>query len=264
MRIITFANEKGGVGKTTSSVNVADALCRLGKKVLLIDCDGQGSLTMSLGLDEPEPKFTIKDFLEKPGNWQNFIAKRKGGLDVICEFNRSINEVQSISNPKNPISAFQVLKKALLHLVEYNFVIIDSTPAFGAVLNNILTAVDEVIIPLQTHRFAESGCADILLDIEEIKALNPNIKVSGIFLTFFEPKKAGSHRILKNAKEAFGNTLMDTKIRFSSSIKEGGAVDYGMTLFEYAELKLQKKKLAGAEDYMNLAKEIIKKGKDND
>jgi len=255
MRIITIANEKGGVGKTTSSVNIASAINLMGKKVLLIDCDGQGSLTMSLGLDNPEPKYTIKDFLDKPENWQNYILKRKGGLHLIPEFNRSITETVGFNN-KNPIAQISVLKKALSFVKAYDFIIIDSTPAFGTVLNNILVAVNEVIIPLTPHIFSESGCTDILSDIEEIKAINSSIQVTGIFLTFFD-KQPASKRILQNAEEAFGDKLFNTKIRYSSSIKEGNAIDYGMTLFEYSKEKLNKKKLPVAEDYMNLAKEII-------
>lgn len=257
MRIIAIANEKGGVGKTTSTVNIADALNRLGKKVLLLDCDGQGSLTVSLGMDNPLPSKTIADFLLNPNSFKDVVLKREGGLDLIPEVDRSISRVNEQMSSR--LSGHKVLKKALDNVSGYDFLLIDSTPTLGNVLVNILCAAQEVLIPLQAHTFSEFGLADIVRDINEVKDLNPKIDISGIFVTFYDKAKPAGDRVLSNAKATFNGKVMNTKIRYSTSIKEGNAVDFGMTLFEYGEKKLTRR-LPVAEDYMELAREIIKRG----
>jgi chromosome partitioning protein len=247
-KIISLCNQKGGVGKTTCTLNIGAGLEQAGKKVLLIDLDPQAHLTYSLGIAAHELDKTIYDVFKSGAALHDVILKRNG-LSVIP----SSLELAGIEMEMAGIPGREFLLKELLEKDEgFDYILIDCPPSLGLLTLNALTAAREIYIPLQTEFLALKGMSKLLETIEAVKKrLNKALVISGIIATRFDARKKLNKGIVDTITERFGKKLFKTLIRENISLAE--APGYGQTIFEYAP------KSYGAQDYLALAKEITRR-----
>jgi chromosome partitioning protein len=255
-RVISIVNQKGGVGKTTTTINLGAALAEMGRKVLLIDFDSQASMTTGLGiktLQLREQYGSIWHLLNDPSaNIFDFILKSNvPGLDFIRGHeDLAAAEAAFVSE----IAKEHKLRKLLAPVLEsYDDILIDCSPSLGTLTINALTASDGVIIPMECEYFAVLGLSLVTKTIEKIQEnTNPNLKVYGILATMFDRKTAHSRDVLELIDQQFKNELLDTVIsrtvRFSESTVKGEPIT------SYASTSL------GAVSYRRLARELIYRG----
>lgn len=249
MRIIALANQKGGVAKTTSTINIGAGLEQLGKKVLLVDLDPQAHLTYSLGLEAHSIGKTVYELLKGDCTLEEGIQKR-GGLKVIpANLNLSGAEIELSGMAGREF----LLREALQGLLDLDFVLIDCPPSLGLLTLNGLTAANEVFIPLQTEFLALQGMSKLLQTVEVIqKRLNRDLKITGILATRYDSRRKLNKEVVGKIREYFGKEkLFATIIRENVSLAE--APSFGKSIFEY------KPDSNGASDYLDLCKEILQR-----
>jgi len=244
--VISISNHKGGVGKTTSTINIGAGLNRLGYRVLLIDLDPQANLTQSLGVESPDVP-SIYDSLR--GEFSLIPIVIGEGLELIqSTLDRSGAEVELSGE-----AGREFILKELLDEVDkdYDFILIDSAPSLGLLTINGLTASDYVLIPLQAQYLALQGLAKLMEVIEKIKKrLNKSLAIGGVFLTQYDKRKVLHRDVLETVEEHLKDKLLKSIIRDNIALAEAPAE--GLDIFRYNE------KSYGAEDYMKLSKELAK------
>ena len=240
-------SQKGGVGKTTSAMNIGDGLFRMGRKVLLIDLDPQAHLTTALGFAPPFYK-TIYDVLDDQAPVQDAILNR-GGLHILPSEHQLANAESEL--PK--ISKYQYTLKNKLEVVvdNYDYIIVDCTPSLGSLFINAFAFVTEVFIPVQVEWLAIKGVASVLNVFEAGKkhGLNDKLEVSGVIATMFDRRKILNREMLNHINDLFGNRVFKTYIRDNVSLAESPSL--GLTIFEYLARSY------GAQDYRSLVNEIL-------
>lgn len=245
-KIISISNHKGGVGKTTSAINIGAGLNILGKKVLLIDLDPQANLSQSLGLIDQEKNI----YGALKGDYKLEPISVLKGLDVIpSTLDLSGAEIELSSEPGR-----EYILKELIEEVRdsYDYIIIDSPPSLGLLTINSFTAADEILIPLQAQFLAMQGLAKLVEVVEKIKSrLNKSLKIGGVFITQYDGRKVLNRDVVESINTHFKSEVFETKIRDNIALAEAPA--QGLDIFRYNS------KTNGAEDYLNLAKEIIKR-----
>jgi chromosome partitioning protein len=251
-KIISIINQKGGVGKTTTAVNLSAGLLHVGKRVLLIDMDPQANATINLLPKGYEPEFTIKDVFYKKKLDQAICPSVVDGLDIVPSM-ISFAAVESELTSK--IGRELILKKALDDKIKqkYDFIIIDTPPALGMISINTLCAADEVIIPI--HEFyALEGVLQLMDVISQVREdLNPCLKVSAVLLTMYDERTNLAREIKEKMHEVFGEILLNTTI--PRSIKLAEAPIHKQTIFDYAPDS------TGAKAYMDLSNELMERWK---
>jgi chromosome partitioning protein len=245
-KIISISNHKGGVGKTTSAINIGAGLNKLGKKVLLIDLDPQANLSQSLGLVNQEKNI----YGALKGEYKLEPITVLKGLDLIpSTLDLSGAEIELSSEPGR-----EYILKELIENVRgsYDFVIIDSPPSLGLLTINAFTAADEIIIPLQAQFLAMQGLAKLVEVVEKIKSrLNKGLKVGGVFITQYDGRKVLNRDVFETINTHFESEVYKTKVRDNIALAEAPA--QGLDIFRYNA------KSNGAEDYLALSKEILKR-----
>jgi chromosome partitioning protein len=245
-KVLSISNHKGGVGKTTSAINIGAGLNKLGKKVLLIDLDPQANLSQSLGLINQEK--TIYGALKGDYKLEPVVVLK--GLDVIpSTLDLSGAEIELSSEPGR-----EYILKELIEDIrnDYDYIIIDSPPSLGLLTINSFTAADEILIPLQAQFLAMQGLAKLVEVVEKIKSrLNKELKMGGVFITQYDGRKVLNRDVVETINAHFKSEVFKTKIRDNIALAEAPA--QGLDIFRYNA------KSNGAEDYMDLAKEIIKR-----
>ncbi len=252
-RIISIANQKGGVGKTTTAVNVSCILAKKGKKVMLIDCDPQGNATSGLGI-EKDGEYSLYDVLINEIDIKQTLQDTCIKTLKICPANMNLAgaEVELV----NQMSREQRMKSALEEVKEeFDFVIIDCPPSLGLVTLNAFTASDSVLIPVQCEYFALEGLGQLLNTINLVKKhLNKSLEIEGAVLTMYDSRTNLSNQVVKEVKKYFGDKVYKTVI--PRNIKLSEAPSYGMPIILYDD------KSKGARCYEKLTKEIMKSESD--
>ncbi|MAT54197.1 MAG: ParA family protein [Bacteroidetes bacterium] len=245
-KVISLLNHKGGVGKTTSVINIGAGLAQLGRKVLLVDLDPQANLTVSLGI--PRQPVTIYECMRGESELEPYQLKEN--VDVIMStLDLSGAELELINEAGREYilrELFEPVKE------EYDYIIIDCPPSLGLLTLNALAASDYVYIPLQTEFLALQGLAKIKQVIDKVKfRLNRKLDIGGVIGTMYDGRKILNRDVMETIKKYFGEKVFDTLIRDNVALAE--APSQRKDIFEYNPNSL------GAEDYMNLCKEIIQR-----
>lgn len=252
MRILAITNQKGGVGKTTTCVNLAASLAATKRRVLLIDLDPQGNATTGSGVDKAALKHTIYHVLIGAKSLAEVrVASEVSGFDVIPA-NRELAgaEVELV----NELARETRLKNALAQLNGgYDYVLIDCPPALNLVTVNALTASDAVMIPMQCEYYALEGLSDLVNTIKKVRAyLNPALEIEGLLRTLFDPRNMLAQQVSTQLTQHFGDKVYRTVIPRNVRLAE--APSYGMPALAYD------KSSKGAQAYLALAGELINRG----
>jgi chromosome partitioning protein len=244
-KVISISNHKGGVGKTTSAINIGAGLNRLGKKVLLIDLDPQANLSQSLGLINQDKNI----YGAIRGEYKLQPVEVLKGLSVVpSTLDLSGAEVELSGEAGREYILKELIDPIKKH---YDYVIIDSPPSLGLLTINSFTASDEIYIPLQAQYLAVQGLTKLVEVIEKIKKrLNKGLKIGGVFITQYDSRKILNRDVVDTIKGHFKNDVFKTMIRDNVALAE--APTQGTDIFRY-QIKSK-----GAEDYLALCKEIIK------
>lgn len=253
-KIIAIANQKGGVGKTTTAINVSACLGLRGKKVLIIDSDPQGNTSSGLGINAKEAELTIYDCLVNETPMEEVILETEYKNLFLCPGN--INLAGAELELVDVESREYRLKSALSTIKErFDFIFIDCPPSLGLITLNALGAADSVMIPIQCEYYALEGLAQLTHTVKMVKqGLNPDLKIEGILLTMFDARTNLSVQVANEVKKYFGATVYNTVIPRNVRLSE--APSYGMPVIAFD------KNSKGAECYKKLANEMIRMNKE--
>ena len=254
-KIFCIANQKGGVGKTTTTVNLAAGLAQIGQRVLMVDLDPQGNATMGSGVDKRKLDMTVYDvLLEAASIVDARVRSDKCGYDVLGA-NRELSgaEIELVTLERRE----KRLKQALAKVdKDYDFILIDCPPSLSMLTLNALVAADGVIIPMQCEYYALEGLSDLVDNIKRIaELLNPNLQIEGLLRTMFDPRLSLMNDVSAQLKEHFGDQLYDTVI--PRNIRLAEAPSYGMPALAYD------KSSRGAIAYLALAGEMVRRQRRN-
>ena len=249
-RVISMCNQKGGVGKTTTTINLGASLAEYGRKVLLVDFDPQGSLSVGLGLNPQRMDLTIYNLLMQRDVTLDDVVLPSGvpGMDLLpSNIDLSAAEVQLV----HEVGREQTLQRVLAPAIEqYDVILIDCQPSLGLLTVNALTASDGVIVPLECEYFALRGVALLKTTIDKVQErLNPKLQVDGVLGTMFDGRTLHGREVMERLVEAWGDTVFHTVIR--RTIKFSDSTVAGEPITNYASSS------AGAESYRQLAKEVL-------
>ncbi|MGB4324803.1 MAG: AAA family ATPase [Candidatus Nanopelagicales bacterium] len=249
-RVISMVNQKGGVGKTTSTVSLGAALAGYGRKVLLVDFDPQGALSVALGMNPNEMDLSIYNLLTQNDCHVGdvILTTRVENLDLIpSNIDLSAAEVQLVSE----VGREYALQRALAPVIdEYDFILIDCQPSLGLLTLNSLTASTEVIIPMATEYFALRGVALLKDTIDKVTSrLNPTLRIVGVLPTMHDPRTLHSREVLESVTGAFGDTVFTTTINRTIKFPDSAVAGEPITTFAASS--------TGAEAYRRLAREVL-------
>ena len=249
-RVISMVNQKGGVGKTTSTVSLGAALTTFGRRVLLVDFDPQGALSVALGIPAHELDLTVYNLLTDPNCHVGdvIVPTSVEGLDLLpSNIDLSVAELQLVSE----VGREHALARALAPVLdEYDIVLIDCQPSLGLLTLNALTASQGVIIPMECEYFALRGVKLLKDTVDKVTArLNPNLQIIGVLPTMYDARTLHSREVLQTVKQAFGDTVFQTSI--ARTIKFPDAAVAGEPITTFAPNS------SGALAYEQLAREVL-------
>lgn len=253
-RIIAIANQKGGVGKTTTAINLSASLASLGKKVLALDMDPQGNMTSGLSVDKNEVENSIYDLIIGNVGVENCVCKDVlENLDVLpSNIDLSAAEIELIGVENKEF----IIKKEVDKIRDnYDFVIIDCPPALSMLTINAMTTADSVLVPIQCEYYALEGLSQLIHTIELVQErLNPSLKIEGVVFTMYDARTNLSLQVVESVKNNLNQKVYKSIIPRNVRLAE--APSYGMPITKYD------KRSTGAESYRLLAEEVIHRGEE--
>jgi chromosome partitioning protein len=253
-RIITIANQKGGVGKTTTAINLATALAAIGEKVLIIDLDPQGNASTGLGIDRQDRKVSSYDLLTGEIDVaEAAMARAVPGLFVIASTLDLLGiEMEIASAPDRVLRLRHALRRSEAAGSGFTYVLIDCPPSLNLLTLNAMAAADSVLVPLQCEFFALEGLSQLLHTVEEVRnSINPDLAIQGIVLTMFDGRNNLANQVVEDVRAHMGDAVYETVIPRNVRVSE--APSYGKPAILY-DLKC-----TGSQAYLQLASEVIRR-----
>lgn len=253
-KIIAIANQKGGVGKTTTTVNLAAALGVLEKKILLIDADPQANATSSFGIEVNDIEFGTYQLVEHSKTSGETILKTNSpNVDIIpSHIDLVAIEIELVDKDDREY----MMKKAIDELkTVYDYILIDCAPSLGLLTLNALTAADSVIIPIQCEYFALEGLGKLLNTIKSVQKIhNPDLDIEGMLLTMYDSRLRLSNQVVEEVRKHFSDMVFETIIQ--RNVRLGEAPSFGENIIKYDASS------RGAANYLNMANELLQKNKE--
>ena len=251
-KIISVTNQKGGVGKTTTTINLATALSKLKKKVLIIDLDPQGNASTGLGVEVEDRELSTYEFLVEGAPLEKVAMETEiSGLSIVpATIDLSSADIDLISNEKRSHLLHEALRKKQENKKKYDFILIDCPPSLNILTVNAMVASHSVLIPLQSEFFALEGLSQLLLTVKEVRqTANENLRVEGIVLTMFDGRNNLSKQVEADARSNLKELVFETIIPRNVRVSE--APSYSMPVLTYDPSS------KGSKAYMDLAKELL-------
>lgn len=251
-RIIAVANQKGGVGKTTTAINLAAGLVELGYRVLVVDLDPQGNASTGLGIEANDRANTTYDLLIGDVALQDVI--RETEIEDLCIIPATVDlssaDIELFSNEKRSFLLHDALRQPAMDEYDWDYVLIDCPPSLNLLTVNAMVASHSVLVPLQSEFFALEGVSQLMLTIREVRqTANPNLRIEGIVLTMFDRRNNLSQQVEQDARSHLGELVFETKIPRNVRVSE--APSYALPVLNYDTNSL------GANAYRALAEELI-------
>ncbi len=251
-KIIAIANQKGGVGKTTTAINLASGLTELGLRVLLIDLDPQGNASTGLGVETADRRLTSYDLILNQHALAEVIQNPAVDGLLICPANSDLSsaDVELVQNPNRSQRLRQALHKGSIENLDLDYILIDCPPSLSLLTVNALVACDTVLVPLQTEFFALEGLSQLMLTIRQIRqTANSNLRIEGVVMTMFDGRNNLSLQVERDARETLGDLVFQTMIPRNVRVSE--APSYAQSVLSYDTAS------KGSEAYRALARELI-------
>jgi chromosome partitioning protein len=252
-RIIAVANQKGGVGKTTTTINLGAALAEIGKRVLIVDLDPQGNASTGLGIEGDDREFTTYELLLEDIDLGQVVqpTQSRNLMIIPATVDLSSADIELISNEKRSFLLHDALRQTAMDRYDLDYVLIDCPPSLNLLTVNAMVAAHSVLVPLQSEFFALEGLSQLMLTIREVRqSANPNLRIEGVVLTMFDARNNLSGQVEKDARENLGELVFKTLIPRNVRLSE--APSYAMSVLDYDPQS------RGAAAYRALAQELMK------
>jgi chromosome partitioning protein len=253
-RIIAVANQKGGVGKTTTAINLAAALAEIGRRVLVVDLDPQGNASTGLGIQGAQRDLTTYDLLVDDAPLADVIQTTDvENLSIIpATVDLSSADIELISNEKRSFLLHDALRQTAMDTYGFDFILIDCPPSLNLLTVNAMVAAHSVLVPLQSEFFALEGLSQLMLSVREVRqTANPNLRLEGVVLTMFDRRNNLSQQVEQDARDNLGELVFRTMIPRNVRVSE--APSFAMPVLSYDPQS------QGAQAYRALAQEIMDK-----